>query len=309
MSSTFLLLINKLYGTIYSSHFLFKYLSATVEKIRIFSELIVNNMVGGVSVKKNELTDKHYAKGSKGFYAALGISAVMIGAACLFAHKQGDRITDIKPAEDKTIVREAAVDRRITNIPKTTAPAYRVTTAIATMPVFTDAPEVTIPAAEISVDAAPITEPVQAEAEETAAQEMTDVKFPVADISNIISPFSGGELVKNETTGSWQTHNGVDIAAEVGAEVYAVAGGEITAVKNDALWGVTLLLDHKNGYTTRYCGLSADLAVQEGDKLSGGDIIGTVGGSADIESALAPHIHIEMTHNGKYIDPMSLISQ
>ena len=263
-------------------------------------------MVGGVSVKKNELTDKHYAKGSKGFYAALGISAVMIGAACLFAHKQGDRIADIKPVTDKPVVHESAVDRQVTNIPKATAPAYRVTTAVVTMPVFTDAPTLTIPAAEISVDI-PIAEPVQAEAEETAVQAMTDLKLPVSDISNIVTPFSGGELVKNETTGSWQTHNGVDIACEVGTEVYAVSGGEVTAVKNDALWGVTLLLDHKNGYTTKYCGLNADLAVQEGDKLNGGDVIGTVGGSADIESSLAPHIHIEMTHNGAFIDPLSLL--
>ena len=269
---------------------------------------IVNNMVGGVSVKKNELTDKHYAKGSKGFYAALGISAVMIGAACFFAHRQGDRLTEVKPSADKTIVHEAAVDKRVTNIPKATTPAYKVTTAAVTMPVFTDVSTATIPAAEISVDAPPPAEPVQAEAEETAAQGMTDLRLPVSDISNIITPFSVGELVKNETTGSWQTHNGVDIAAEVGAEVYTIAGGEVTSVKNDALWGVTLLLDHKNGYTTRYCGLNSDLAVQEGDKLNSGDVIGTVGGSADIESSLAPHIHIEMTHNGAFIDPLSLLN-
>ena len=265
-------------------------------------------MVGGVSVKKNELTDKYYGKSSKGFYAALGISAVMIGAACFFAHRQGDRLTEVKPSADKTIVHEAAVDKRVTNIPKATTPAYKVTTAAVTMPVFTDVSTATIPAAEISVDAPPPAEPVQAEAEETAAQGMTDLRLPVSDISNIITPFSVGELVKNETTGSWQTHNGVDIAAEVGAEVYTIAGGEVTSVKNDALWGVTLLLDHKNGYTTRYCGLNSDLAVQEGDKLNSGDVIGTVGGSADIESSLAPHIHIEMTHNGAFIDPLSLLN-
>lgn len=267
----------------------------------------VNNMVGGVSVNKNELTDKHYGKGSKGFYAALGISAVMIGAACFFAHKQGDKIAETMPSVDKPIVQEAAVDRPVTNIPKATTPAYRITTAQVTIPVFTDAPAETIPAAEISVDIPPA-EPVQAEAEETAAPTMTDVKPPLADISNIIAPFSGGELVKNETTGSWQTHNGTDIAAETGAEVYAVFSGEVKAVKNDPLWGVTLVLDHQNGYITRYCGLSADLAVQEGDKLSGGDVIGTVGGSADIESSLPPHLHIEITHNGAFIDPFSMIN-
>ena len=263
-------------------------------------------MVGGVSVKKNELTDKHYAKGSNGFYAALGISAVMIGAACLFAHKQGDRIADMKPVTNKPAIHEAAVDRQVTNIPKATTPAYRVTTAVVTMPIFTDAPTATIPAAEISVDAPPA-EPVQAETEGTASQSMTDLKLPVADISNIINPFSGGELVKNETTGSWQTHNGTDFSAEIGADVYAVANGEVSAVKNDPLWGVTVTIDHKNGYTTKYCGLGSDLAVQQGDTVESGSTIGAVGGTADIESAIASHLHIEMTHNGSYIDPMTVL--
>ena len=39
--------------------------------------------------------------------------------------------------------------------------------------------------------------------------------------------------------------------------------------------------------------------------LVSGDLIGTVGDTADIESALAPHLHIEMLHNGSYIDPMA----
>lgn len=261
-------------------------------------------------MKKNQLTDKHYGKGSKGFYAALGISAVMIGAACLFAHKQGDKIADKISAADKPkIVREAAVDKPVTNIPKTTTAA----TTVATMPVFTDAPRETIPASEITVDsiAEPdelLAEPVQGEADEAAAQGITDPRAPLMDMSNVLSPFSGGELVKNETTGSWQTHNGVDITAEVGTEVFAVFSGEVSAVKNDPLWGVTLVIDHKNGYTTKYCGLAPDLAVQEGDKLTGGDLIGAVGNSADIESALAPHLHIEMTHNGDFIDPMSVLN-
>ena len=130
---------------------------------------------------------------------------------------------------------------------------------------------------------------------------------PLADISNIVTPFSGSELVKNETTGSWQTHNGTDIAAETGTEVYTVADGEVVNVNNDALWGVTVMLDHRNGFTTKYCGLGADLAVQQGDNLKGGDVIGVVGGTADIESASPSHLHIEVKHNGKFIDPLTAI--
>ena len=125
-------------------------------------------------------------------------------------------------------------------------------------------------------------------------------------IGEIINPFSGGELVKNATTGTWQTHNGTDIAAEVGADVMAAESGEITSVSNDPLWGVTVVLDHKNGYITKYCGLGADLAVQQGDSVNRGDVIGAVGETADIESTEAPHLHIEITHNGELIDPMTV---
>ena len=89
--------------------------------------------------------------------------------------------------------------------------------------------------------------------------------------------------------------------------MYVVADGEVVSVSNDALWGVTVMLDHHNGFTTKYCGLGADLAVQQGDNVSGGNVIGVVGGTADIESALPSHLHIEVKHNGKYIDPLTAI--
>lgn len=258
-------------------------------------------------MKKNELTDKYYGKCSKGFYAALGLSVLMIGAACLFAHDQGDKITDIK---QPPITHDAAVDKPVTNIPKATTPAYKVTTAA---PVYTEAPHITLPAAEIAVDVPDESDngfiPALPDTQSVAAtDDMHNASQPLADISNIIAPYSNGELVKNETTGSWQTHNGTDIAAEIGTEVFAVANGEITMVKNDPLWGVTVTVDHKNGYVTRYCGLASDLAVQQGDKVESGSIIGTVGDTADLESSLASHLHIEMKHNDKFIDPMSIIS-
>nr|MCR5074873.1 M23 family metallopeptidase [Ruminococcus sp.] len=56
-----------------------------------------------------------------------------------------------------------------------------------------------------------------------------------------------------------------------------------------------------------YCGLSQALSVQKGDTLVSGDLIGTIGNTADIESSLTPHLHIEMLHNGSYIDPISEI--
>lgn len=262
-------------------------------------------------MKNNLFADNKTGKGSKGFYSALGISAVMIAAACVFAYDQGEKLTQKGLAPQTSIAApEAAVDHKVTDVPKqTTTIVYTKAPAVTTAaPVVTTMPAATIPAAAIIVEDEAPAEPAAAEpesAEVNANVSLENVKPPLADISNVLAPFSGGELVKNETTGSWQTHNGVDIAAEVGTEVFAVSNGEITEVKNDPLWGVTVIINHHNGYLTRYCGLADDLSVQQGDQVVSGDLIGVVGMTADVESALAPHLHIEMRRSGKYIDPMS----
>ena len=246
-------------------------------------------------------------KGNKGFYAALGISAVMIGSACFFAYDQGNRIADeyrkgtINEPEPRT-----AVDKKVPDIPKITTVTAYLAGSVSTAKHSHPSLAVTTQTTSSEPVTADVMEEIIAETIETAA-DSDSLLPPLADISNIIMPFSGTELVKNETTGSWQTHNGTDIAAETGTEVYAVNDGEVISVSNDALWGVTVMLDHHNGFTTKYCGLGADLAVQQGDMLSGGDVIGVVGGTADIESSQPSHLHIEVKHNGSFIDPLTAI--
>ncbi len=262
-------------------------------------------------MKNNSKSEKH--KGSKSFYAALGISAVMIGSACYFAYSQGNKLVeDYHSGINSSASRSAAVDRKIADIPKYTTTAYTVkshptTTAHA---VITEQEMETLPEIEVNaeIEAEEAAAVIDEEAVSTAAS-LENTRPPLADISNILNGFSGSELVKNETTGSWQTHNGTDIAADIGTEVYAVADGEVTSVNNDALWGVTVVIDHHNGFTTKYCGLGSDLAVQQGDKLNCGDVIGVIGGTADIESTVPSHLHIELTHNGKYVDVLSEINQ
>lgn len=266
-------------------------------------------------MKKNIFSDNESGKSSKGFYAALGISAVMIGSACYFAYSEGEKLDENNfTAENQSSVSEEAVDKKYTDIPKITTSA--ATTAVHSTTVMTTAavPETTtqtatLPAAAISVSEPPNEQPgSDPSVEETAADRLANVSAPLADISNVITPFSGTELVKNETTGSWQTHNGADIAAEVGTEVFAISPGEITAINEDPLWGITVTIDHHNGYVSRYCSLAKDLSVQEGDTVVSGDVLGVIGDTADIESALAPHLHIEILHNGSYEDPINIFN-
>lgn len=124
---------------------------------------------------------------------------------------------------------------------------------------------------------------------------------------DILEPFSFGELVKSESLGVWKTHDGVDIAAEVGTPVKAMNKGEVTQVEQDPLWGYTVIIDHGSGVMGYYYNLSSAVAVKEGDEVQSGQVIGAVGDTADIEAAIGSHLHFGLKKNGEWIDPVGYI--
>ena len=125
----------------------------------------------------------------------------------------------------------------------------------------------------------------------------------------IINPYSNGELVKSETLGVWKTHDGVDIAADIGTAVAAMMKGTVSEIKDDPLWGISVTIDHGDGVMGYYCNLGKTLNVKTGQEVSMGEIIGSVGNTADIECKLAPHLHFGVTRNGAWCDPMAFIEE
>ena len=72
---------------------------------------------------------------------------------------------------------------------------------------------------------------------------------------DIINPFSNGELVKSETLGYWQTHDGVDIKAKAGTKVVAMTNGTVTKVIEDPLFGTVIIINHGNNIEGHYYNL------------------------------------------------------
>ena len=122
----------------------------------------------------------------------------------------------------------------------------------------------------------------------------------------IINEFSDGELVKS-ANGVWKTHDGIDIAADIGTEVKSMTSGTVTNVYVDPLWGNCVEIDHGDAITGYYFGLDPVINVVAGDKVSAGQVIGTVGNTADIESDMAPHLHFALKYGNEWIDPVSYI--
>ncbi len=247
---------------------------------------------------KNQNTNENRSKyGNLGFYLVLALCAVMIGVSCWFAYTQ--------TANDLSMQLESALDpanERIAQMPEsdlTTIPTEPETTAAPVVYVpSTMAEEMTTAAQEVSLMQTIRTETASETVTETVALEAV---YPVE--GEILQPFSNGELVKSPTTGVWQTHNGVDIAAALGDEVRAMSDGIVEAVSEDPLWGVCVTIDHQNGVKSRYCNLNAGLTVNTGDTVTSGMVIGAVGNTADMESALDAHLHFEIMQGNSYLDP------
>ncbi len=136
------------------------------------------------------------------------------------------------------------------------------------------------------------------------AKEINNWILPVD--GEILTEFALDKLVFSQTLEEWRAHTGLDIKANVGDKVKAPGNGLIKEVKDDDLWGITILIDHGNGIETRISNLGTMEMVEEGLEVKQGDIISTVGDTAAIEMSMVSHVHYEVFKNGKIIDPRSI---
>lgn len=123
----------------------------------------------------------------------------------------------------------------------------------------------------------------------------------------IIKEYSKENLIYSETLKEWTTHTGVDIQAELTTVVKAASEGTVKSIKNDPRYGLTVIIEHVNGFETRYSNLLTAEFVKVGEKVTSGQTIGTVGNTASFEVLDKSHIHFEILKNSEYLDPTSYI--
>ena len=115
-----------------------------------------------------------------------------------------------------------------------------------------------------------------------------------------------GEIIAEFGPSQRGIHNdGVNIAASEGASVGAAAKGRVAYVgTNIKSFGKLVLVKHDGGIITAYAHLG-DISVTEGDIVTAGQSIGTIGRSGRVDS---PQLHFEIRKSRQPIDPRSLIS-
>ncbi len=174
-----------------------------------------------------------------------------------------------------------------------------ITDSTATSPtVGSNSPSVDKPAANIGSQQSEPTE-------STTAPTPFTLKKPVA--GEVLSQAAMDRLAYNETTRDWRTHEGLDLAAQLGESVFAAADGTVYTIYEDEELGMTVVLHHRDGYSTHYSNLSDDIPVSVGDKLLAGDVLGSVGQSANIEKAAESHLHFSVFRENHPLDPQDFL--
>jgi len=105
--------------------------------------------------------------------------------------------------------------------------------------------------------------------------------------------------------GSPRFHTGIDVAAQEGSPILAAAPGVVLRAGRRGGYGNAVEIDNGHGISTLY-GHASALAVKEGERVSAGQPIASVGHTG---RATGPHLHFEVRKDGKPTDPKSTLNR
>lgn len=114
-------------------------------------------------------------------------------------------------------------------------------------------------------------------------------------------PLKGKVISGFGSAGKGLHNDGINIAAQAGAQVKAADSGVVAYAGNELKgFGNLLLIKHADGWITAYAH-NDKLLVQRGDEVRQGQVISTVGRTGNVD---APQLHFEIRKGTQSVDPM-----
>lgn len=157
----------------------------------------------------------------------------------------------------------------------------------------------TDPDKDTDVDADPGTDPNTPSSGETVAF--------IKPIDSAVCSVEYGVIYGNTSTDKWYRHMAIDFEADAGTSVCAMADGVVKTISMEEILGNYIVIEHEDGITTTYRFVEPVAGLREGDTVRQGQTIATVAEAYGTEYKDGTHLHLEMTQNGKYVDPTAYI--
>ena len=160
---------------------------------------------------------------------------------------------------------------------------------------------VSVPVSEPIPTTPPIMPEQETESETQPQPEVPAYIFPLEDANAEVTNPYGWQA--HPVTKQKSLHSGVDLAADYGTNVLAVADGTVLDCSYDMAYGYILTLEHADGVQTQYAHLS-EFLVKAGDAVRQGQIIAKTGGSG---WSTGPHLHLGVLIDGEAVDPLEAL--
>lgn len=114
---------------------------------------------------------------------------------------------------------------------------------------------------------------------------------------------SGYGMRVHPILGYARLHAGIDFDGRTGDPVFASQSGVVISAGNLGGYGRTIIIQHRDGFTTLYAHLSRHL-VSVGDVVNTGQRIGLIGSTG---LSTGPHLHFEIRRNGNAVNPATYL--
>ena len=133
-------------------------------------------------------------------------------------------------------------------------------------------------------------------------------KNDTKNVNNFVlkKPVKGGITTSGfgDTISRTASHNGHDWAVNTGTKVRAAAEGVVELAYFSESYGYNILINHNNGFKTRYAHLS-EVKVSKGEKVEQSQVIALSGSTG---FSTGPHLHFEVVKDGKSVNPIEYVS-
>ncbi len=122
-------------------------------------------------------------------------------------------------------------------------------------------------------------------------------------IGDVLLDYSMDKAVYHTTMQQYRYNPSLVVAATEGQDITAAADGIVSDVYYDSQTGNTIRFDLGNGYMLTYGQLDS-IALNPGDRVSAGDIVGKVAKPTIYYTEEGTNIYYKLTKDGKPVDPL-----
>lgn len=123
---------------------------------------------------------------------------------------------------------------------------------------------------------------------------------------DVVLGYSMDKSIYFSTLNQYKYHPALVISSDVGAEVRCAARGRVSQIRVDEETGTTMSMDLGNGYEAVY-GQLKETAVQEGDTVEAGTLIGYVSEPTKYYTLEGSNLYFQLLKNGDPVDPMEFL--